>query len=132
MIVNLYTDSLPNYLVTHSKLLSPLPPPNNYHSSLTNISTIHFPSPFPPFPPLSFPPLPSPFPSPLTNLNLPPLDQIISLLKSTSSTSSLDPLPLPILKQITNTVATPLHQIICVSLSSGSIPPDFKKAVITP
>ena len=62
----------------------------------------------------------------------PPLDQIISLLKSTSSTSSLDPLPLQILKQITNTVATPLHKIICGSLSSGSFPPDFKKAVITP
>ena len=48
------------------------------------------------------------------------------------STSSLNPLPLTILKQIINTVATPLHQIICGSLSSGSVPPDFKKAVITP
>ena len=53
-----------------------------------------------------------------------------SLLKSTSTTSSLN--HLPILKQIINTVATPLHQIICGSLSSGAVPPDFKKAVITP
>ena len=30
-----------------------------------------------------------------------------------------------------NIVATPLHQIICGSFSSGSVPPDFKKAVIT-
>ena len=37
-----------------------------------------------------------------------------------------------ILNQMINTVATHLHQIICGSLSSGSVPPDFKKAVITP
>ena len=76
MIVNPYTDSLPNYLVAHSKLLSPLPPPNNYHSSLTNISTINFPSPFPPFPPL-----PSHFPSPFT---------ILVLLDMSSAFDTLD------------------------------------------
>ena len=54
---NTYTDSLPNYLVVHSKLLSPLPPPNNYHSSLTNHSMINFPPPFLPFPPPPFAPL---------------------------------------------------------------------------
>ena len=53
--------------------ISPLSPLNNYHSSSTNISTTTFPPPFPPFPSLSFPPLQSPFPSPLTNLNLPHL-----------------------------------------------------------
>ena len=73
------------------------------------------------------PTTPITFPFFLDKFESPPLDQIISLLKSTSSTSSLDPLPLPILNQITNTVATPLHQIICGLLSSGSFPPDFKK-----
>ena len=71
----------------------------------------------------------------LDKCETPPLDQIISFLKYTSSTSSLDPQPLLILKQIINNVATPLkipHQIICASLSSGSVPPDFKKAVIIP
>ena len=72
------------------------------------------------------------FPLSLEKFESPQLDQFISLLKSTSSTSSLDPLPLQILKQIINTVATPLHQIICGSISSRSVPPDFKKAVITP
>ena len=84
------------------------------------------------FPTLVILTTPITFPASLEKFESPPLDQIISLLKSTSSTSSLDPLPLPILKQIINTVATPLHQIICGSLSSGSIPPNFKKAVITP
>ena len=78
------------------------------------------------------PTTPITFPFSLEKLQPPPLDQIISLLKSTSSTSSFDPLPPPILKQIINTVAIHLHKIICGSLSSGSVPPDFKKSVITP
>ena len=83
--------------------------------------------------PTSFiPTTPITFPFSLDNFEFPPLDKFTSFLKSTSSTSSLDPLLLPILKQIINTVATPLHQIICGSLLSGSVHPDFKKAVITP
>ena len=133
MIVSPYTDFLRNCLVIHKiKHLSPLSPLKNFHAFSTNLSMTNFPLPFPPFPPMSFPLLHLPFPSPLKNVNLPPLNQIISLFKATSSNSSIDTLPLPIQKQIINTVATPLHQIICGSLSSGSVPPDFKKAVINP
>ena len=53
------------------------------------------------------PTTPITFPFSLGKFEPPPLDQIISLLKYTTSTSSLDPLPLPILKQIINTVETP-------------------------
>ena len=77
-------------------------------------------------------PTPITFPVFLDSFDSPTLDRIISLLNSTSSTSSLDPLSLPILKQITHTVASPLHKIICTSLSSGSVPPDFKVASISP
>ena len=108
---------------------SPLSPLKNYHSSSTNLLMTNFPPPFPTFPSLS---IQLPFSPPLTNLNLPSVDQIISILKATSSTSSLYPLPLTILNQIINTVETPLHQIICSSLSYGSVHPDIKKAVITP
>ena len=126
MIVNPYNDSLPNYLVAHSKLLSQLPLLFDKHfNDKLSITLSTLPTPVIPTTPITFP-------FSLEKLESPPLDQIISLIKSTSSTSSLDPLPLPIIKQITNTVATPLHQIIGGSLSSGSVPPDFKKAVITP
>ena len=71
-------------------------------------------------------PTPTTFPVFLDSFESPTLYRIISLLNSTSSTSSIDPLPLPILKQFTHTVATPLHKFICISLSSGSVPSDFK------
>ena len=131
MTVSLYIDFLLNCLVVHLKPLSHCHPcrtttplRKSFNDKLsTTLSTL--PTPVIPTTPITFP-------FSLEKFEYPPLDQIISLLKSTSSTSSLDPLPLTILKQITNTVATPLHQIICSSLSSGSVPPDFKKAVITP
>ena len=57
-------------LVVHLKPLSPLKTLKNYHFSSKNLSTTNFSPPFTPFPSLSFP---SPFPSPLTTLNLPHL-----------------------------------------------------------
>ena len=131
MIVNTYTDSaqllgrslktsIPTTTTEQLHLLF-----DKYFNDKLSITLSTLPTPVIPTTPITFP-------FSLDKFESPPLDQIISLLKSTSSTSSLDPLPLPILKQITNTVATPLHQIICGSLSSGSVPPDFKKAVITP
>ena len=111
MTVSPYTYCLHNCLVVHLKPHSPLSPLKNYHSSSTNLSMTNFP----------------PFPSTLKNLILPHLIKL-----SPFSILLPQPLPLPILKQIINTVSTPLHQIICCSLSSGSVPPDFKKAVITP
>ena len=69
-------------------LKAPLPTvtPKNYNSSSIHLSTTNFPPPFPPFPHLSCPPLPSYFPSPLKNVNLP------HLIKS-SPFSNLPPQP---------------------------------------
>ena len=77
------------------------------------------------------PTTPITFPFSLDNFEYPPLDQIISLLKSTSSTSSIDPIPLQIPKQILNTDQPPFINSFAVQFPPGSVPPDFKKAVIT-
>ena len=130
MIVNPYTDSLPNYLVAHSKL--PTTTPEQLPLLFDKAFNDKLSATLSALPTPTLCPTLITFPVFLDYFDSPTLDLIISLLNSTSSTSSLDPLPLPILKHITHTVASPLHKIICTSLSSGSVPPDFKVAVISP
>ena len=70
------------------------------------------------------------FPLSLEKCEFPPFDQIISLLKSTSTTSSLDPLPLPILKKIINTLQPPFIKSFAVHfLPAPSLPISKKKSL---
>ena len=97
-----YTYFLHNCLVVHLKPLSPLPTLNDLHSSSSNLLDKSFngklSTTLSTFPTPVITTTPITFPFTLDKFESPPLDQIISLLKSTSSTSSIDPLPLPILK----------------------------------
>ena len=103
MTVSLYISSQlrslksPLPTVTHEEL--PLLFDKSFNEKLSTIlSTL--PTPVIPITPITFP-------LSLAKFESPPFDQIISLLKSTSSTSSLDPLPLPILKKIINILQPP-------------------------
>ena len=63
----------------------------------------------------------------LSHLTVPSLQQIVSLIESMKSCSSLDPLPLIILHQITTVLATSLLKICSRSIITGCVPDDFKK-----
>jgi exonuclease III len=49
-----------------------------------------------------------------------------------SKTCQMDPIPTQILKQNVDILAAPITAIINKSLSSGTVPPDMKKAIVTP
>ena len=68
----------------------------------------------------------------LSHLTVPSLQQIVSLIESTKSCSSLDPLPLIILHQITTVLAPSLLKICSRSIIIGCVPDDFKKSILTP
>ena len=70
--------------------------------------------------------------SSLGHFSDPSLLQVVSFIKKSHSSSSLDPIPTTLLHQIANTVAPPLLKICSQSMATGIVPNDFKKAIITP
>ena len=70
--------------------------------------------------------------STLSTFSNPTITQIVSLINIAKSCSSLDPLPIKITHQIFSTLAPLLLKIFIQSITSGTVPVYFKKAIITP
>jgi len=68
-----------------------------------------------------------------SNFELPSVDLITKLIiKSKSSTCSLDPLPTVLVKSCIHSISHIITAIVCSSLSTASVPQPLKMASITP
>ncbi len=71
--------------------------------------------------------------STLSNFELPSVDFITKqIMKSKTSTSSLDPLPTVLVKSCIHSVSSIITAIVCCSLSTATVPSALKMASITP
>ncbi len=71
--------------------------------------------------------------APLTNLRCLTDNEVLKLVqKSPTKTCSLDPLPTWLLKDIKGSMVPVLTNLINSSLSSGTVPPMMKEAIVTP
>ncbi len=69
----------------------------------------------------------------LSNFELPSHDYITKqIMKSKTSTCSLDPLPTVLVKSCNHSVSSIITAIVCSSLSSATVPSSLKTASITP
>ncbi len=71
--------------------------------------------------------------STLSNFELPSVDYITKqIMKSKTSTCSLDPLPTVLVKSCNHSVSSIITAIVCSSLSTATVPSSLKTASITP